>query len=99
MGATPAHATLDMLAVASMDVWVSELAGVVIHVIQLKEMLVLCTCLSFQILMSVPVTMEDVNKTVTTALGATPAHATLDMLAVASMDVWVCSASSGISGA
>ena len=34
--------------------------------------------------------MEDVNKTVTTALGATPAHATLDMLAVASMDVWVC---------
>ena len=43
-------------------------------------------------------TMEDVNKTVTTALGATPAHATLDMLAVASMDVWVCSlVSSGIS--
>ena len=40
--------------------------------------------------MSVPVTMEDVNKTVTTILEATPAHATLDMLAVASMDVWVC---------
>ena len=36
-------------------------------------------------------TMEDVNKTVTTTMGATPAHATLDMLAVASMDVWVCS--------
>ena len=34
-------------------------------------------------------TMEDVNKTVTTTLGAIPAHATLDMLAVASMDVWV----------
>ena len=39
--------------------------------------------------MSVPITMEDVTKTVTTTLGATPAHATLDMLAVASMDVWV----------
>ena len=36
-------------------------------------------------------TMEDVNKTVTTTMGATPAHATLDMLAMASMDVWVCS--------
>ena len=34
-------------------------------------------------------TMEDVNKTVTTALGATPAHATLDMLTIASMDVRV----------
>ena len=34
-------------------------------------------------------TMEDVNKTVITTMGATPAHATLDMLAVASMDVWV----------
>ena len=34
-------------------------------------------------------TMEDVNKTVTTTMGATPAHATLDMLAVASVDVWV----------
>ena len=36
-------------------------------------------------------TMEDVNKSVTTTMGATPAHAILDMLAVASMDVWVCS--------
>ena len=36
-------------------------------------------------------TMENVSKTVTTTLGATPAHATLDMLAVASMDAWVCS--------
>ena len=45
-------------------------------------------------------TMEDVNKTAITTMGATPAHATLDMLAVASMDVWVCLlASSGISGA
>ena len=35
-------------------------------------------------------TMEDVNKTVTTTMEATPAHATLDILAVASMDVWVC---------
>ena len=34
-------------------------------------------------------TMENVSKTVTTTLGATPAHATLDMLAVASMDAWV----------
>ena len=34
-------------------------------------------------------TMEDVNKTVTTTMGATPAHATLDTLAVVSMDVWV----------
>ena len=34
-------------------------------------------------------TMEDVNKTVTTTMGATPAHATLDILAVVSMDVWV----------
>ena len=34
-------------------------------------------------------TMENVNKTVTTTMGATPAHATLDILAVASMDVWV----------
>ena len=42
-----------------------------------------------QILMSVPVTMEAVAKTVTTTLEATPAHATLDMLAMASMDVWV----------
>ena len=41
--------------------------------------------------MSVPVTMEDVIKTVTTTMGATPAHVTLDMLAVASMDVLVCS--------
>ena len=35
-------------------------------------------------------TMEDVNKTVTTTLGATPAHATLDILGVVSMNVWVC---------
>ena len=35
-------------------------------------------------------TMEDVTKTVTTTMGATPAHATLDILAVASMDVLVC---------
>ena len=34
-------------------------------------------------------TMEDVNKSVTTTMGATPAHATLDMLAMASMDVQV----------
>ena len=34
-------------------------------------------------------TMEDVNKTVTITMGATPAHATLDILAVASMDVRV----------
>ena len=39
--------------------------------------------------MNVPVTKEDALTTVTTTLGATPAHATLDMLAVASMDVWV----------
>ena len=39
--------------------------------------------------MSVPVTMEDVFKIVTTALEATPAHATLDMQRAASMDVWV----------
>ena len=42
-------------------------------------------------------TMEDVNKTVTTTMGATPVHATLDMLALASMDVLVCTlVSSGI---
>ena len=41
--------------------------------------------------MSVLETMEDVIKTVTTTMGATPAHVILDMLAVASMDVWVCS--------
>ena len=34
-------------------------------------------------------TMEDVNKTVITTTGATPAHATLDILAVVSIDVWV----------
>ena len=39
--------------------------------------------------MSVPVTMEDVNKTVTTTLEATPAHATLDMRKMAFMDVMV----------
>ena len=33
--------------------------------------------------------MEDVNKTVKTTLEATPAHATLDMLRVAFMDVLV----------
>ena len=32
-------------------------------------------------------TMEDVIKTVTTTMGATPAHVTLVMLAMASMDV------------
>ena len=42
-----------------------------------------------QILTSVAVTMEDVLKTVTTTLGATPVHATLDMLRMGSMDVLV----------
>ena len=39
--------------------------------------------------MSVPVTMEAVNKTVTTVLVATHAHATLDMRKVAFMDAMV----------
>ena len=39
--------------------------------------------------MSVPVTKEDVNKTVSTVLEATPAHAMLDMRKVALMDVMV----------
>ena len=47
--------------------------------------------LYMQISMSVPVATEDVNKSVTTALGATPAHATLDMLAVDSMNAPVYS--------
>ena len=47
--------------------------------------------LYMQISMSVPVAMEDVNKTVTTSLGATPAHATLDMPVVDSMDAPVYS--------
>ena len=42
-----------------------------------------------QIMMSVPVTKEAVAITVSTTLGATPALATLDMLAMDSMDVQV----------
>ena len=40
--------------------------------------------------MSVPITKEDVSKTVTTILEVTVAHAALDMRKVAFMDAMVC---------